>query len=67
MLAYMMLGRGVGNVLSTPISASLLGGDARFGSMITYVGCCFAGATVISGAGWTLEKLQKKGEGEDET
>ncbi|KZT28398.1 MFS general substrate transporter [Neolentinus lepideus HHB14362 ss-1] len=68
----LMLSRGFGNVLSTPISTSLSQGNAgpsyslnktgfdvaggRFQKMIVYVGTCFSGAAVLALAGWGMEK-----------
>jgi len=68
----LMLSRGFGNVLSTPISTSLSEGNAgpsyslnktgfdvaggQFQKMIVYVGTCFAGAAVLALAGWGMEK-----------
>ncbi|TFK52161.1 MFS general substrate transporter [Heliocybe sulcata] len=71
MIGLLMLSRGLGNVLSTPISTSLLQGNAsndahgktgfdvaggRFERVILYVGTCFAGAAVLAFAGWGMEK-----------
>ncbi|TFK53800.1 MFS general substrate transporter [Heliocybe sulcata] len=65
----LMLSRGFGNVLSTPISTSLSRGEGsrsgrmgfdvaggRFEKLIVYVGTCFAGAAVLALAGWGVEK-----------
>ncbi|KII90805.1 hypothetical protein PLICRDRAFT_39395 [Plicaturopsis crispa FD-325 SS-3] len=60
LLGYMMLSRGVGNILSTPISTSLSRfkvwqtsggyavGGGRFENMIIYAGTCFAGAAIVA-------------------
>lgn len=79
---YLMLSRGLGNILSTPISAALasrhfehastfsrgrLGfdvGGGRFEKMIIYTGTCFAGATILAGSGWFIEKSRGNRKGE---
>ncbi|CCA73486.1 hypothetical protein PIIN_07439 [Serendipita indica DSM 11827] len=76
MIGYLMLSRGLGNILSTPISAALasrrlehssafshgrLGfdvGDGPFEKVIIYAGTCFAGATIMAGSGWFIEKTR---------
>ncbi|KAJ7133632.1 major facilitator superfamily domain-containing protein [Mycena epipterygia] len=71
---YLLLSRGIGNIVSTPISAKLYSqphivtggvqntgfnvGDGRFGTMIIYVGTCFAGAASVSALGWAMEVRQ---------
>lgn len=68
----LMLSRGLGSVLSTPISTSLFrpsigigaGGNkygfevdgGKFENMIFYVGSVFAGAGILAGVGWMVEK-----------
>ncbi|KAJ7741351.1 MFS general substrate transporter [Mycena metata] len=67
---YILLSRGIGNIVSTPISAKLYAtphnmtgstgtgfdvGDGRFENMIIYVGTCFAGAAAIAALGWGME------------
>ncbi|EPQ51107.1 MFS general substrate transporter [Gloeophyllum trabeum ATCC 11539] len=71
----LMLSRGLGNIVSTPISTSLSQGyptDAmngqtgfgvaggRFEKMIIYVGTCFVGAAVVALAGWGMEKSRPR-------
>lgn len=71
MTGYLMLSRGIGNVLSTPISTAIsrpstslvegakLGfevGGGRFENVIIYAGTCFAGAVLISGMGWGWDR-----------
>ncbi|KAJ7160130.1 major facilitator superfamily domain-containing protein, partial [Mycena filopes] len=67
---YLLLSRGIGNIVSTPISAKLFAGshngtgaavgtgfevgDGRFESMIIYAGTCFAGAAGIAALGWGI-------------
>jgi len=70
-----MLSRGLGNILSTPISTALsrpsqsdslpanvgfLVGGGRFENVIVYAGTCFAAATVISGVAWGVERAKLK-------
>lgn len=70
LLGYLMFSRGIGNIVSAPISAKLymqpiwrssverLGFDVasgRFETMIIYVGTCFAGAAGVAALGWGLE------------
>ncbi|KAB5595997.1 Mitogen-activated protein kinase organizer 1 [Ceratobasidium theobromae] len=67
MLGMLMLSRGLGNVLSTPISSVLISGPmldhvqlglqkgSRWASLIIYVGTLFAGGTVVGIIGWLRE------------
>ncbi|KAJ7121120.1 major facilitator superfamily domain-containing protein [Mycena epipterygia] len=71
---YLLLSRGIGSIVSTPISAKLYSqphnvtgdvqnigfnvGEGRFGTMIIYVGTCFAGAAGISALGWAMDVRQ---------
>ncbi|KAL1742539.1 major facilitator superfamily domain-containing protein [Schizophyllum fasciatum] len=69
LFGYICLGRGIGNVLSTPIATALIGnsahtsmnssgfsvGGGRFESMIIYSGTCFAGAAGLAFLGWRSE------------
>lgn len=74
-IGYLMLSRGIGNILSTPISTALsrpspsgfipahLGfevGGGRFENVIVYSGTCFAGAALIAGIGWGVERARSK-------
>ncbi|KAI0040989.1 hypothetical protein FA95DRAFT_1611359 [Auriscalpium vulgare] len=67
LFGFLLFSRGVGNLLSTPISTALSTrpdsvvahektgfdvADGRFGRMIVYVGTCFAGAAVVAMVGW---------------
>ncbi|KAJ6583983.1 MFS general substrate transporter [Mycena vulgaris] len=68
---YLMLSRGIGNIVSAPISAKLYAqphnltggvdrtgfdvGDGRFEKMIIYVGTCFAGAAGVAALGWAMD------------
>ncbi|KAJ7701419.1 MFS general substrate transporter [Mycena rosella] len=68
---YLLLSRGIGSIISTPISAKLYSqphnvtggvdrtgfdvGDGRFENMIIYVGTCFAGAAGVAALGWAME------------
>lgn len=68
MLGMLMLSRGLGNVLSTPISSALISGSmrdyvrfglqhgSRWANLIVYVGTVFAGATLVGLFGWLREK-----------
>ncbi|KIM28059.1 hypothetical protein M408DRAFT_24078 [Serendipita vermifera MAFF 305830] len=73
MTGYLMLSRGIGNVLSTPISTAVsrpkagsttplkLGfdvGNGKFENVIIYAGTCFAGAVIISGMGWGWDRAK---------
>jgi len=76
LIGYLMFLRGLGNILSTPISTALyhpyndtgfhrqqLGfqvGGGRFEFIIIYAGTCFAAAAIISGVGWGLEMRNSK-------
>ncbi|KIM26701.1 hypothetical protein M408DRAFT_16862 [Serendipita vermifera MAFF 305830] len=75
-IGYLMLSRGLGNILSTPISTALsrphpegfvsahLGfdvGGGRFENVIVYAGTCFAGAALIAGIAWIVERARLKG------
>ncbi|KAL1671781.1 major facilitator superfamily domain-containing protein [Schizophyllum commune] len=69
LFGYISLGRGIGNVLSTPIATALTGtgshlmkgatgfavGGGRFESMILYTGTCFTGAAGLAVLGWRSE------------
>ena len=70
-----MLSRGLGNILSTPISSALsrpnptefiavhLGfdvGGGRFENVIMYAGTCFAGAALIAGIAWGMDRARSK-------
>lgn len=64
MIGMLMLSRGIGNVLSTPLSSALLAGSirdyvhsglqsgSRWANLIIYIGTIFAGATVVGVVGW---------------
>lgn len=68
---YLLLSRGIGNVLSTPISAKLYNQahnvtgslertgfhveGGKFEKMIIYVGTCFAGAACVAAFGWAMD------------
>lgn len=71
LFGLLLLSRGVGNILSAPISTSLLRpipafamsgktgfteGNGRFASVIVYVGVVFAGAAIIGLFGWAMDK-----------
>ncbi|KAI0322404.1 major facilitator superfamily domain-containing protein [Amylostereum chailletii] len=75
LFGYLMFSRGLGNVLSTPISTSLSTvrdnvksspgtgfavAGGRFEQMIVYVGSCFAGAAVIALVAWVPEIVAKR-------
>ncbi|KAF7362382.1 MFS general substrate transporter [Mycena venus] len=71
LFGYLLLLRGIGNIMSTPISAKLYSrphnitgsaestgfdvGNGRFETMIIYVGTCFAGAAGIAALGLTMD------------
>jgi len=75
LLGLLLLTRGFGNVLSTPISSALfqarrtmishhanLGffvGGGKYEGMILYAGTCFAGTATIALAGLCFERLRK--------
>jgi hypothetical protein len=68
---YLLLSRGIGNIVSAPISAALYNqsynisnspertgfdvGDGRFERMIIYVGTCFAGAAGVAALGLAID------------
>lgn len=70
--AFLLLGRGIGNIVSTPISTALqhahvpvmhhahkLGftvANGQYRDMIVYVGSCFAGASAIAMIGWGWDR-----------
>ncbi|PVG01313.1 MFS general substrate transporter [Serendipita vermifera] len=71
LLSYLMLSRGLGNILSTPISTALSSphagrrrherfgfdvGSGRFENVILYAGSCFAAAAVIASIGWGFDR-----------
>ncbi|KAI0322403.1 MFS general substrate transporter [Amylostereum chailletii] len=75
LFSFLLLSRGIGNVLSTPISTALSMEKAppsaheetgfavaggRFEKMIVYVGTCFAGVAVIALGAWVREIVTKK-------
>lgn len=76
LFGYLMLSRGLGNILCTPISSAFLattsGFDAgtartgfqvaggRFENMILYVGSCFAGSAGIAMLGWLLDAKTRR-------
>ncbi|KAJ6562574.1 MFS general substrate transporter [Mycena capillaripes] len=71
LFGYLLLSRGIGNIVSTPISARLYDGpdnvtggaestgfdvgNGRFEKMIIYVGTCFAGAAGVAALGWAMD------------
>lgn len=71
--SILLFSRGLGNVMSTPISNALAattstsaashvhtGFDVdggRYGSMIVYVGTCFAAASMLTMAGFVCERV----------
>ncbi|KAF7364831.1 MFS general substrate transporter [Mycena venus] len=73
---YLLLSRGIGNIVSTPISAKLSSqphnvtgspentgfdvGDGRFEKMIIYVGTCFAGAAGVAALGWAMDARKSR-------
>ncbi|KAJ6508307.1 major facilitator superfamily domain-containing protein [Mycena sanguinolenta] len=72
---YLLLSRGIGNIVSTPISAQLLTGqahngttpdntgfdvgDGRFEKIIIYVGTLFAGASGVAAFGLAMDYKRK--------
>ncbi|KIY65741.1 MFS general substrate transporter [Cylindrobasidium torrendii FP15055 ss-10] len=62
--SYFLFSRGLGNILSTPISAALIKQTTttmahfpmtgRYENMIIYVGTCFAGAAGLCLGGWAI-------------
>jgi MFS transporter, MCT family, solute carrier family 16 (monocarboxylic acid transporters), member 10 len=75
LFGFLLLSRGIGNVLSTPISTSLFQGGGngpnapkvgfdvdggKYQKMIVYVGTCFAGAAVMSAVGWSVDKRRRQ-------
>ncbi|EJT97393.1 MFS general substrate transporter [Dacryopinax primogenitus] len=77
-LGFLLLSRGIGNVLSAPISTALLHpqrgtggstgfevGGSMFQSLIIYTGVLFAGAALLIGVGWGLEWLVGERSDED--
>ncbi|KAH7909233.1 MFS general substrate transporter [Hygrophoropsis aurantiaca] len=74
LFGYLLLSRGLGNILSSPIATSLLRGggrsfgsaktgfdvgDGKFAKMIIYVGICFACAALIVGVRWGWASRRK--------
>ncbi|KAL1663604.1 major facilitator superfamily domain-containing protein [Schizophyllum commune] len=69
LFGFMILSRGIGNVLSTPIATALTGAHAlstslasgyavaggKYGGMIIYSGSCFAGAAGLALFGWKTD------------
>jgi len=80
---YLLLSRGIGNVLSTPISAKLYNQahnvtgslertgfhveGGKFEKMIIYVGTCFAGAACVAAFGWAMDARKGHRNGNPET
>ncbi|KAI0046069.1 MFS general substrate transporter [Auriscalpium vulgare] len=75
LFGFLLFSRGVGNLLSTPISTALSArpssviahektgfdvADGRFERMIVYVGTCFAGAAVVAMVGWGGDRVLKR-------
>ncbi|KAG8830578.1 hypothetical protein FRC17_004682 [Serendipita sp. 399] len=75
LMGYLMFSRGLGNILSTPITAAMarprgidatpgrLGfgvGNGKFENVIVYTGTCFAGASVIAGIGWIVDQTHRR-------
>lgn len=70
LFGFLLFTRGLGNVLSSPISTVLLTStqsiahektgfdvdNGRYEKIIIYVGTCFAGAAMITLAGWMRER-----------
>ncbi|CUA66846.1 hypothetical protein RSOLAG22IIIB_00295 [Rhizoctonia solani] len=71
MLGMLMLSRGLGNVLSTPISSVLIAGSmrdyahfglqngSRWANLIIYIGTVFAGATSVGLFGWLRDRRMR--------
>jgi MFS transporter, MCT family, solute carrier family 16 (monocarboxylic acid transporters), member 10 len=73
---FLLLTRGLGNILSTPIATSMYNGPksssaahgrtgyavggGRFEEMIVYVGTCFACAAMAASVGWLSEKYHSR-------
>ncbi|PVG01317.1 MFS general substrate transporter [Serendipita vermifera] len=82
-IGYLMMTRGLGNILSTPISTALssshggsrhhprLGfdvGGGKFENVILYAGSCFAAASLIAAIGWGVDlKVLKRMNGAGNT
>ncbi|KAI0042596.1 MFS general substrate transporter [Auriscalpium vulgare] len=76
LVGFLLFSRGIGNVLSTPISIALRStrarsgiahqktgfdvADGRFENMIVYVGTCFAGVALVAMVGWGGDRVLKK-------
>ncbi|KAH8809546.1 MFS general substrate transporter [Flagelloscypha sp. PMI_526] len=76
MFGLLLLTRGIGNILSTPISTSILTpvrertdhwkfgfevGSGKYENLIWYVGTCFAGAAVFATGTWLVEnRLERR-------
>ncbi|PBK97305.1 MFS general substrate transporter [Armillaria gallica] len=76
LFGYLMLSRGLGNILCTPISSAFLAtasdfdagtahtgfqvAGGRFENMILYVGSCFAGSAGIAMLGWLLDAKNRR-------
>jgi MFS transporter, MCT family, solute carrier family 16 (monocarboxylic acid transporters), member 10 len=75
LVGFLLLSRGIGNVLSTPISTALFRGggngihvpkvgfdvdEGKYEKMIVYVGACFAGAAIVSAVGWGMDKRGRR-------
>ncbi|KAJ7601179.1 major facilitator superfamily domain-containing protein [Mycena floridula] len=75
LFGYLLLSRGLGNILSTPIATRLQSvhvnvalkrtsgfrvGGGRFEPMIIYVGSSFAVAALIAATGWTVDVRKKR-------
>ena len=75
LVGYMFLTRGIGNIVSTPISTALQQvhsiqsrsvhhtgfsvAGGRYQEMIIYTGTCFAGAALITVLGWSLDRRHR--------
>ncbi|KAL1756787.1 MFS general substrate transporter [Schizophyllum commune] len=76
LFGWLLLTRGLGNILSTPISTALesspmtsrtskLGFDLaaeKYEKMIVYTGSCFVGAALIVVLGWRVESRKRRGQ-----